>query len=746
MNIKTTLWKPLAILLMGMMGLSGSLSATNITFSVDMNDYVGSFTTAYVSGSFNGWNDANPLTETAPGSGIWETTVDIPQGNLEYKFMLDNWAADESLTPGSSCTVTTGGFTNRFLIVGPDPVVLETVCYGSCTSCDVVLPTYMVTFQVDMNAYTGPWSSVQINGNFNGWCGLCNPMTETAPGSGVFATTIELDESTIEYKFTVDATSGTEYYETLAEGGSCTLTTDGFTNRVLTVSADETLPVVCFESCEACGGGGVPNDAACDAVEVMVGDTIVADNTGATPDGPFATCWIDAEVEADIWYFFTAPASGIVEIETIDIGGSDDTQVAVYSSSDGTCTGTLTEVGCSDDISGTDYMSFAEVSGLTPGDTYWIQIDGWQGTEGEFELSVQPVTNDEACSAFSVTVDGGPITADNTGATADGPFPDCWVDTAVEADIWYFFTAPSSGSVEIETIDIGANDDTQLGVYSSSDGTCNGSLTEVGCGDDISASNYMTLIEVSSLTPGDTYWIQVDGWQGTDGEFELDVRSTGEVPCPAPDAVICDNFDSYELGDADWITAAHWAPWPGGTVVSNIVDDQAFSNGQSLNVGPGGAEDQLLLLGNQTTGVWTVDFMMYIPAGANGYYNMQNTEATGQWNFDIFFDTGGVGDYQENQASISAFTWPEDTWFQMSHTVDLDNSTVVVELDGVEIHSGAYAGTQVGCINFYSIDGTNNYYLDDVVVDSEGAIDPCPAPDAVVCDNLDTYDLGDADW
>jgi hypothetical protein len=198
--------------------------------------------------------------------------------------------------------------------------------------------------------------------------------------------------------------------------------------------------------------------------------------------------------------------------------------------------------------------------------------------------------------------------------------------------------------------------------------------------------------------------------------------SAGVDPCPAPDAVVCDNLDTYDLGDADWITAAHWAPWPGGTVVSNVVNDQAFSNDQSLNVGPGGAEDQLLLLGNQTTGVWTVDFMMYIPAGANGYYNMQNTEATGQWNFDIFFDTGGVGDYQESQASISSFTWPEDTWFQMSHTIDLNNSTVVVELDGVEIHSGPYAGDQVGCINFYSIDGTNNYYLDDVIVDGDPAV------------------------
>ena len=190
----------------------------------------------------------------------------------------------------------------------------------------------------------------------------------------------------------------------------------------------------------------------------------------------------------------------------------------------------------------------------------------------------------------------------------------------------------------------------------------------------------------------------------------------GAAPCPDPGAIICDNFDDYTL-DMIAAQAAHWADWPGGTTTSMVSEEQAFSNTQSLHIGAGGAEDNLLLLGDQTAGVWMVDFMAYVPAGSTGYYNMQNVEATGQWNFDIFFNAAGAGDYQEGQVSISTFTYPEDQWFEMKHTVDLNNLTVVVELDGTVIHSGPYIGDMVGAVNFYSFDAvTNSLFIDDVIV------------------------------
>ena len=57
-----------------------------INFSVNMTQYAGSFTTVYVSGSFNGWSgNANPLSDPN-GDGIWTGTINIPNGTYEFKF------------------------------------------------------------------------------------------------------------------------------------------------------------------------------------------------------------------------------------------------------------------------------------------------------------------------------------------------------------------------------------------------------------------------------------------------------------------------------------------------------------------------------------------------------------------------------------------------------------------------------------------------------------------------------------
>ena len=88
--------------------------AFNVTFIVDMNTASG-FTIPEVNGTFNSWcGSCNPLTD-ANNDSIWESTISLPAGIIEYKFSFNNWQKQETLTPGSSCTVTNSGFTNRVL-------------------------------------------------------------------------------------------------------------------------------------------------------------------------------------------------------------------------------------------------------------------------------------------------------------------------------------------------------------------------------------------------------------------------------------------------------------------------------------------------------------------------------------------------------------------------------------------------------------------------------------------------------
>jgi 1,4-alpha-glucan branching enzyme len=216
-----------------------------VTFKVDMTNVTG-FTTPTVNGSFDGWcGNCHPMTD-ANADGIWETTLNLQAGNYEYKFAYNNWAGQENLTPGSSCTMTTGAYTNRTIAVSA-ATTLPVVCWGSCAACNVLPPSYTVTFQLDMQNVTG-FTTPEVNGTFNGWCGNCNAMSDVN-GDNIWETTITIPAGNYEYKFSYDTWTG---QENLTPGSSCTMTTGANTNRTLSLTANTTLPVVCWASCAAC--------------------------------------------------------------------------------------------------------------------------------------------------------------------------------------------------------------------------------------------------------------------------------------------------------------------------------------------------------------------------------------------------------------------------------------------------------------------------------------------------------------
>lgn len=216
-----------------------------------MNEVAESFTTPEVNGTFNGWCGGCAPMSDPDGDNIWELTIDLEAGFYEYKFAYDSWAGSENLVPGSDCTLTTGGFTNRTVDVSGD-ADLGVVCWGSCESCsDITL--FDVTFSVNMNDVAGPFTTPEVNGSWDGWCGGCTPLSDP-DGDGVWSTTKSLEAGTYEYKFAYDSWSGDE---SLTEGDPCTITTGGFTNRVITVEGDIDLGAVCWASCDLCEIAGL---------------------------------------------------------------------------------------------------------------------------------------------------------------------------------------------------------------------------------------------------------------------------------------------------------------------------------------------------------------------------------------------------------------------------------------------------------------------------------------------------------
>jgi hypothetical protein len=228
---------------------------SNVTFQIDMNGYSGSFTTPEVNGTFNGWcGNCNAMSDP-DGDNIWEVTLPLTDASIEYKFSHDSWTGQEELTEGSFCTVTNGGFTNRYLVLTGD-TVLPPVCWAYCITCDEIPDTSMVTFQVDMRGYTGSYTTPEVNGLFNGWCGNCNAM-EDPDNDSIWTTTIALTADSTEYKFSHDNWTG---QEELTEGSACTKTTSGFTNRFIYINGDTLLPAVCWASCDECESDDPGND------------------------------------------------------------------------------------------------------------------------------------------------------------------------------------------------------------------------------------------------------------------------------------------------------------------------------------------------------------------------------------------------------------------------------------------------------------------------------------------------------
>lgn len=224
-----------------------------VTFQVDMNNYTESYTTVNLNGTFNGWCGACAEMTDADSDGVYEITVELAAGDIEYKFTVDGWDGQENFVGGEACTKSADGFTNRAYTVAED-ATLPVVCWESCDACGDAPTMVDVTFQVDMNAFEGDeYTTVNLNGTFNEWCGACAEMLDE-DADGVYELTVSLaaDEE-VDYKFTLD---GWDQQEEFTEGDACTTTKDGFTNRSYTpMEGGATLDVVCYNSCEACATG-----------------------------------------------------------------------------------------------------------------------------------------------------------------------------------------------------------------------------------------------------------------------------------------------------------------------------------------------------------------------------------------------------------------------------------------------------------------------------------------------------------
>lgn len=132
-----------------------------------------------------------------------------------------------------------------------------------------------------------------------------------------------------------------------------------------------------------------PNDDVCNATFIPEFSTVISDNTNATvqTNEPTPSCF-DAVVESTVWFYYVAPTANDTDILVQSINNSGTADIAVYEDPDD-CTDltTLVEVACGVGT-GTNGQSMASPSGLTPGETYYVQVSFDALDEGTFEIEM----------------------------------------------------------------------------------------------------------------------------------------------------------------------------------------------------------------------------------------------------------------------------------------------------------------------------------------------------------------------
>lgn len=219
----------------------------------------------------------------------------------------------------------------------------------------------------------------------------------------------------------------------------------------------------------------------------------------------------------------------------------------------------------------------------------------------------------------------------------------------------------------------------------------------------------------------------------------------------AQTVVLTDDFESYTTGGIS-AQSDHWRTWSGdeGTAEDGRVTDGESNSGfQSVLIDGSVMTDLLLLVPSPpTSGIYTVQFYVFIPEGKSGYMNMQaamssNSSAWQQalMGGNIYFnckdDDSGNGGNMGGQGGVSGgidcttfeavFDYPEGEWFKMTNIYDLTNQSWSMLINGQPQFSDypfEFGGTvflELAAIDFYSSSTNNEMYVDDVTL-AEGVL------------------------
>lgn len=238
------------------------------------------------------------------------------------------------------------------------------------------------------------------------------------------------------------------------------------------------------------------------------------ESRGATASAgiPVCSAVTPGTPDDDVWFSFNATTSS--QTVTVRPGGGYDAVVQLLD-------GSLNALYCVN-AAGTGLTEIINATGLNPGDPYFVRVyHSGAGTNGVpsagfttsgiamFSICVNevipPPANDNICGAISLTVGSSCTPTSGTTITATAS-PQAVCGGTADDDVWFSFVAPVANPVV--TVQSGTGFNAHLQVFSSSDNTCTGTLTSLGCINNTSTGGAETFTG-SGLTIGNTYFVRI---------------------------------------------------------------------------------------------------------------------------------------------------------------------------------------------------------------------------------------------
>lgn len=155
---------------------------------------------------------------------------------------------------------------------------------------------------------------------------------------------------------------------------------------------------------------------------------------------------------------------------------------------------------------------------------------------------ITPPANDNPCGALPLSAFNScnPTEVTNSGALNTTGYPA--VSTCLGyngSDVWYTIVVPSDGNINFRST-AGTITDGGLAAYSSSNGTCTGTFTQIACNDDCaSPASLMPCLNIANpALAGQTLWVRIYEYGGN-SEGTFSVCALGNAGTCSPTTADC---------------------------------------------------------------------------------------------------------------------------------------------------------------------------------------------------------------